>query len=302
MFRSLPNYRNLGMHNTGSEKKGQIYCCKGGFIDIAHLRKGADFANIYTKDFFTHIMNNKEQFTFKMKEPCTYFVKLDYSKNWQSLPEQNKKEIAEDVSIQMGEYASFLGTTWHELLTWYGYKMTMIIPEYHSALTIDDNFSNFLGSYIAARVLEKNPEIFNNPKNKLNKPLFNQKFSLALEAELEKLDALSPENTKKSCNLSNNKYRHLNIGLTGQITAYLLPGFNQCPGARPASYPVPNTDISNYGFSIKLEIKPGCGAGKKIRRIAGKGKEDLINPDKDFPIIMREIEKSAIKRGLTPVY
>lgn len=301
MFRSFPDYDNLGIHNS-SEKNGLVYCCKAGHIDLAHLRKGADFANVYTKKFFTYLMSNEKEFSFKMKEPCTYFVKLDYPKNWQSLSEQNKKEIVENVSIQIGEYASFLGTTWHEMLTWFGYKMTGIIPEYHSAFTIDDSFSNFLGAYIAGNVLRENKEIFNNPTSELNKKLFNEKFTLALSEELEKLGAQAPKISGRAADRTNNKKRHLNIGLSGYITAYILPGFNECGGMKSALYPVQNTNLSKYGFSMKLEIEPRDGAGIKMRKIVGKGSRERIEPENDFPIIMNYIEKDAVKRGLVPVY
>ena len=292
MFRSTPDYRNLGTHNTVSEKKGQIYTCKGGFIDIAHLRKGADFANVYTKSFFDYLMEGKTEFSYKMKEPCTYHMKIKYPSNWQNTSEENKKKMLEDIAIQLGEYSSFLGTSWHEMLTFYGYKMTGIIPEYHSAFTIDDNFSNFLGARIAADVLKRNKQIFNT--GTLQKDVFNRQFTIALRDELARLGALSSSGTTNAIRRANSNDRCLNVGLTGYVDGPLISGLSECSG-NATQYPAPSLNISRYGFSAEVGIEPHDGAGKRMRRIAGKS--ELINPEKDFPAIMQQIKIDAERKG-----
>ena len=53
----------------------------------------------------------------------------------------------------MGPYMAYTMVTWHEILTWFGYKSVGIVPEYHSSFSWEDTYSNLLGTVLAARAL-----------------------------------------------------------------------------------------------------------------------------------------------------
>jgi len=170
---NYPNPEKLGKHNS-NEKNGQVYTLDGGFIDLAHLRKSADWAKILAQKSYKNILENKTEFDFKLVEPCRYNVKLTYPKDWDSLSDLEKQTLAKETSADMGSYFSYVSTTWHEMITWFGYKSTIILPESHSAFTFEDQFSNFLGSYLASKVLGMQGD-------------FDTNFTKLLDDELKKL-------------------------------------------------------------------------------------------------------------------
>jgi len=225
--------KDLRTHGSAFEGRGQVYTCKAGHIDMAHLRKSADWTKYFADESFKHLIKEDEEFCFKMKEPSMYFVKLDYPKNWNNLFQEEKETAAKDISIKLGQYFSYTGVTWHEMLTWFGYKSTGFYPEFPSAFTWEDSFSNFLGVYLAGKALKD------------NNPDFNKSMTLILEKELISLGIQSSAVSRKASEKVRGKWysgdflfvdmkkRNFNIGLNGFIVPWLVPGIDECRGIEP---------------------------------------------------------------------
>ena len=85
----------LGRHsyeNSFSEKNGIVYTCRGGHIDIAHLRIGADNVRYLYNKIQKHLINNDSEFTFKSNiDPSMYFVKLQYPRHMERLTSQKQR-------------------------------------------------------------------------------------------------------------------------------------------------------------------------------------------------------------------
>jgi hypothetical protein len=294
---SFQDKRELGNHNSNLEGNGQVYCCKAGNIDLAHLRKAADWTLYLKEKSYAYLMDNKTEFSFNLKEPSKYFVKIRYPDRWQDLAKDEKEKISKDISIKIGSYFTHTATTWHEILTWFGYKSRWPFSEFHSAFCWEDTFSDNLGVYLAGKVLEGN--------NISNKPEFDKFMTSALERELEKLNIQPKEVARKASEKIKGKWytgnyffsnilkRNFDIGLDGNITPLFILGVSECEKAEAISYPVPNSDFSKYGFSVGLEIEPRVWEKNKILQVAGKKKRILFE---DFPAIMDYIRQDAIKR------
>ena len=221
-----------------------------------------------------------------MPEPSKYFIKLNYPENWKSLSVAEKKEIANNISIKLGAHISYTGHIWHEILTWFDYKSTGFISEFDSAFSLEDGFSNLLGTYLAEKVLNENRENYNNL------------LTEAIYEELERLGVQPREVAKKAARNTKRK-RNLDIGLDDDyVTPWILPvpSVPESLEAKPKAYPIPNIDIlTEHGFSMKLEIEPReLFEKRKILRVAGKRKR--IIPKDDFPTIMNYIKKQAIEK------
>ncbi len=284
----------LGNHNE-NEKNGLVYTCKGGFIDLAHLRKSADWTNYLYQKTKSNLLDNKSEFEFKLKEPSKYFVKLKFPENWQSLNDEDKKQILEDVSIDLGEYFSYTAVTWHEILTAMGYKSTGIFSENASAFSPEDNYSNLLGCCIAKDILRKEgPEDFNN---------FMTKY---LKRELENLRIQNKERTREIEKEIKGKWykgsfpfmklikKTFDIGLdSGFVRPWIVKG--ACESEVYKEYPIPNLDcLGKYGFSIQLHISPNVWEGDKILSILGDKK--TIQPETDFKILIDYIREREVKK------
>ena len=91
------------------------------------------------------------------------------------LSETEKEAIAHDLSIKLGQYFAHIGTAWHEILTWFGYRSVILYPEFPSAFSWEDSFSNVLGTHLAAKAIRDSEHSY------------DEAMTLAIDHELEKL-------------------------------------------------------------------------------------------------------------------
>jgi len=294
---------NLGSHGyrfKWSEQNGMVYTCRGGQIDVTHLRNAADWTYYLSTKIYEELMKNGSGFSFKSLEPSLYFMEFTYPENWSYLSQSEKEQIAREVSITVGQYSAYVTTTWHEILTWFDYKSLWVIPEFPSAFSWEDSFSNLLGTYTAVQALQDSEHTF------------DEAMTLALDSELKKLGVQSSRTARRAVEsvngswysvefllFANIKKRNFDIGLEGFITPWTIP-IPECEGVEALSYLVPHLDsLSWYGFSVKLEIEPREWEKDKILRVVypdKKGRKKRIEPAIHFAPIMEHIRKDAVER------
>ena len=296
---------NLGMHryeNSKSEKNGIIYTCKGGHVDIAHLRKGADWTAFLAEKTLENLRRNKAKFSFKLYEPSRYFVHVSYPENWRDLPSVEKERVTREISIGLGQYFSFVGCTWHEILTYLGYRPVVLYPEFPSAFSWEDSFSNLLGTHLAGMALRDTQREY------------DEAMTVMLDRELEHLGAQSKKTAARAAEQMRGRWfsgeflflitmrgRNFDIGLDdGFVTPWLVPSLEECRGAEPQDYPAPSLRfLADYGFSVKLEIEPREVEKSKILKLVypdPKMRRKRIEPAVHFATIMDHIERDAQKR------
>jgi len=128
------------------ENNGLVYTCRGGFIDLAHVRDMAD-----TTVFLAM------QIARALPGPITI-----------QMPDQGTKRrilikpLPEGMLARHGRWttavalASFIAydlSIWHEVVTWYGWESTLGISEKLSAFSPEDLYSNILGINLAAGII-----------------------------------------------------------------------------------------------------------------------------------------------------
>ena len=294
---------NLGRHcyqNFLFENNGIAYTCRGGHIDIAHVRIAADYVIYLYNKVRKSLMNNNAEFTFKLNvEPSMYFAKLDYPPDWKTLPQKERKRIADEVALELSQYFTYTMTTWHEVLTWFGYKCMGFLPEQPSAFSWEDIYSNIIGIRLGAQAVQDNEHGFNDA------------MTIFIKRELENLGIQSGSTARKASEkmrgtwfdgflLADMRERNMDIGIDdGFVTPTLVPG--ACEDAEPQSYPVPTlAKFNSLGFKMHLEVEPKEFEKNSILRIIypnGGGKR--IQPAIHLPIIMDCIKKEALEKGFT---
>ena len=293
---------DLGSHGYCfrlSEKDGIAYTCRGGTIDVIHVRIAVDWTAYLTAVAYRHLMNHDNGFSCGLAvDRSRSYITFTYPENWDSLPRLEQMTIAREVALAVGPYLTFTMITWHEMLTWYGFKCIGPFPEFPSAFSWEDSYSNLLGTIVAVHALE-------DPQHK-----FNQAVKIALDKEMQKL-GIQPARVAKQASESvrgkwftgnvifhvDMKKRNFDIGLEdGYITPTLIPDVAVCPGAEPLPYPVPTLDVlCKYGFSATLEIEPHEWERHKILQVVyGDEPGKRINPDAHFALIMNDIRRQAV--------
>ena len=294
---------NLGRHcyeNFLFENNGIAYTYRGGDIDIAHVRIAADYVRYSYNKVRKSLMNNDAELTLKLNvEPSMYFVKLDYPPDWKALPQKERERIADEVALELSQYFTYTMTTWHEVLTWFGYKCMGFLPEQPSAFSWEDIYSNIMGIRLGAQAVQDNEHGFNDA------------MTILIKRELENLGIQSRITARKASEKMRGiwfdgflfidmRERNMDIGsVDGFATPTLIPGV--CKDVEPQSYPVPTlAKFNSLGFKMKLEVEPKEFEKNNILRIIypnGGGKR--IQPAIHLPIIMECIKKEALARGFT---
>jgi hypothetical protein len=227
---------------------------------------------------------------------------VTFPPDWNDLALQAREATARTVAISIGQYLAFTAMTWHEILTWFGYRPKGLGNDFPSAFSWEDTYSNLLGTRVAASAL-RNAECD-----------FSEAVTMALQSEL---NALAPQSGERAEQLTQQlrglwfrkKYlfiteitkRNLDLGADdGKVTPSLIAEASDCEGARARSLPVPTLgSLTERGFSIEVEIKPREWEQDQIWIIVeGKGGErgQKLDPTEAFPPIMAHIAEEAVNR------
>lgn len=293
--------RDIGSHNYSwpfSEKNGVVYTCRGGHIDLAHLRNGIDWTAYAAAESYKHLLHKDTEFSCRMSvDRSPTRVHISYPPGWDFLSDEDRGPIAEKMALALGPYLTFTMVTWHEIATWYGYKCVGLPVEYDSAFSWEDSYSNLLGTRIATRALQDTEHSF------------NKAVTVAIDDEMHRLGILSARQARQASKamkgrwysgtfvlLFDMKKRNFDVGLDdGSVTPTLVPDVPQCPGVEPQSYPIPTLDaLGEYGFSATVEIEPREWEKNKILRAAfGDEPYKRIEVEAHLAIIMDEIQREA---------
>lgn len=297
----VKNPSKLGRHGyrpNGSERNGIVYTCRGGHIDLAHLRNVADWTGYLASKSYWHINKESEGFSFTLGDEAACFVEIKYPDNWKDMSDDDRSYAAKEVSFRLGQYLAYQFSVWHEIVTWFGYKSTGLYPEFQSAFSWEDTYSNLLGSRIGFLALYNEEYCFSDA------------VTLALDQEMERLGVqpryvakqaarhMRSDKCKDFVPTANIKTRNFDVGIKdGYITPWIIPSIGLCKDEMPRSYPVPDLDFhGEYGFDVKFQIEPKVWEKNTIMKIsfgAGYKKIKRIEPSLHFEKVMLYIEQKA---------
>ena len=292
----------LGRHcldDCRSEKLGLVYTCRAGFIDIGHLREAADRTHYLAHITYENLMQSNTDYSYRVIEPSHYYITLGYPDHWKSLPIQEKEAVAREVSTRLGQYLAHTSLIWHEILTWYGFSSSGLFPENISSFSLEDPYSDVLGTHLGAKVLSDRQCFY-------NEAAYEEAMAAIIDETLKELDAQPPKITKQAAKKIKGywydggyyffvkmKKRNLDVGFDdGVVTPWRISGI--CPDAEPQDCPAPNFNfLDEYGFKIRVRIKPVEFQKGKIYKVLGLERSDRIMPYVHFPIIIESIRKEA---------
>jgi hypothetical protein len=290
---------HLGPHSYGfslREHNGIVYTCRGGHIDISHLRKGADWTAYMAFRIRQTLLKGETRLAYRMREPSLYFIELTYPTGWAALPAQTRERIAEEIAVPAAQYCVFAGMVWHEVITWFGYKGIGFYTEYPSAFAWEDIYSNSLGCQLAGEALRDPDRSFEEAMTaRLDRRLHRlgvQSKRVAWEAG----EAVRDEWFVNDFLLCDMVKRNFDIGVDdGFVTPWLVPGIGGCADEAPELSPVPTLSLlREHGFSMKLEIEPREWERVKFKQFLYPS--GRIEPARSFGPLMEYVRAQAIRR------
>ncbi|MDD5458198.1 MAG: DUF4056 domain-containing protein [Phycisphaerae bacterium] len=294
---------SVGQHNYSSflgEHDGVVYTARGGCIDIGHLRIAADNVYFLNKKVSRHLEKGRTAFTYKLNaDPSIYHVSVIYPAGFQSLPESEQQRIINEISPELAQYFTWQMISWHEVITWFGYKVAGVIPQFVSAFSWEDPYSNLVGTRLGAEAIS------------MKGYSFNDAMTYCLDTELERLGSVSADQAYAASKSMEGQWykdtilgvkvllRSFDLGCDSDkcVTPSLVPG--ACPGAQPLCYPVPQlTTAQKYGFGIALQIEPReYMRGKYLAVLYPYGDRGWVTPSVDMPILLNYIRHQAADWG-----
>ena len=131
---------------VGKEKNGLVYTCRGGFIDLAHVRDNADNTLALT----SAVARGLERGTTLEIPPQGAAMRVRVRP---ISPEAIARYGRMQLSTALAEWLAYQLSIWHEIATFYGFTSLAGWPEKLSAFSPEDLYSNELGVRLAGGII-----------------------------------------------------------------------------------------------------------------------------------------------------
>ncbi len=292
----FPDPDKLGKHSYGTDLFGEVggivYTCKGGHIDLHHIRGTADDARYLVRRIRDTLSKNRKGFSFNLTgEMSTHKIHFTYPANWDGQPD--KEEIIDEIASETAVYLAFYAMTWHEIQTWFGVHFALVEPEFNSAFSWEDSYSNLIGARLGVEAVKDTEHNF------------DEAMTIVIYRRLKELGVQPRETAKRASDsvrgewytgnfVPDMRMRNFDIGLDGTISPTLVPDFADC-NDEPLELAAPTLEIlERHGFAVTYEIKPNVLEQGRIFKAAGSNR---IFPEQHYPLLIEHMKKDALKRG-----
>lgn len=129
------------------ETNGLVYTCRGGWIDLAHVREQADDLVFLALTLARTLEIGATVVIPGHGAPTTITV--------QALPPGLiAREGRLNAAARLAAWATYRISIWHEVSTWYGYQSVGGFSEQPSAFSPEDLYSNALGIRLGLAILD----------------------------------------------------------------------------------------------------------------------------------------------------
>lgn len=285
------------------ENRGNLYTCRGGFLDLSHTRDMADLSADLMIEILQAVQKRAPKILFQGNEKNSWKIVFDYENSTLNTPAQ-EFSLSLDAAI---ETAHLMGV-FHEMASWYGLTAGEgTFPEQQSAFTYEDLVSHALG-FIAARKALADPERD-----------FDDAMTLYLQEAIDALIPVSPQQHRAAAALAKERgwwreekfsfsnplgagglalKRFTDLGLKGTITPWVLEDFAPCQDKTPMPLAVPKTTDTRFSVSIQLSGLQPTVRENLMEKLDLK-EEQNIEPARDFPVLIEDIE-GALEKTFGP--
>jgi len=283
------------------EASGILYTCRGGFIDISHVRDNAD-RTLYFAFQIGRIAATGGAFAIAGEGAERRIVV-------RPLDARLVKAYGfREVVTRLAEWLDFQASIWHEIATWYGWSSTRF-SEQPSAFSPEDLYSNLVGAKIAATIIrrqEASSEIeYNRAVTVLLKDALGKLGPLPKDATrraFEYVDGIWWDSTKRVPDNQLVRHRNFNIGPSlspwkladAQLSPALAADRKEFDQACRGNWAPLRLTVANRLMNVPfrtmatLEIRPG---DLLVRNGFPQGSK-LVTQD-DFPSVIEAIARAA---------
>ncbi len=299
-------YETLGripLLQTDEKERGIIYSRKAGFIDVAHIRESVDWSRYFSRELRKAIKSNRSDLNIAGKNGAHFLITLKYPDGWASLPRDERGALTDELAIRGGQQLAYLTMTWHELITWFGWRKIFLIDEQPSAFTYDDSMSHMIGIRVADRALRD------------KRRSWDDAVTVALRDVMKEIQACSPVQTDLAVDAVDGLWWKDGQPLKRQfapppgdevsLTPWLVENLPFAHGDAPAEpFTVPSLrdvmgrDCAN--FFKKIYIEPNIAEADEMKRCIAC-RMPYFSVDTDLPALLATAQEQITERFGTMV-
>jgi hypothetical protein len=150
-----PHKYDIGLFESSSsadpaalarENNGLLYTCRGGFIDLAHVRLWAD-TTVYLSARVQREMDRGG--VIELADQAGKRHILVEPIDAERIADVGRRQLA----VALAQWLVFQLSVWHEIASWYGYAAVGTWPEKISAFSPEDIYSNMVGIKLAGGII-----------------------------------------------------------------------------------------------------------------------------------------------------
>jgi len=269
-------------------ERGILYTTRAGFLDLAHVRLAIDWARYSIREIHRAVDAGKSQVSFAGPDGSVFHVSLHYPPDWSTIPEDERQQVIDELSLRTGQQISYLMQTWHEIITWFGYSTVFFVSESMSSFSYEDTMSHIVGLRVVERAMA-NRELS-----------YDDAVTAALDAEMKELGVVTSAQADEAALAVEGVWwksgrplkRHLDIGLEEHVVyPWLVPGLPFGGDHEPEPFHLPRLDNIRgrdlTGF-YTVEIEPNIWqTGAMRRHLPDHPKR--FRQDRDIPILLQVV-------------
>ncbi len=286
-YTQLTSAELLGTHHylgDKAENNGILYTRRGGFVDFGHLRDLVDW---------TAYLYNLEK---KSQQTGEISITLGYESGTKSLYLKIPLDEKEENLIVLAGRIAYDISIWHEITSWFGASAVPLVPERFSSFSVEDAYSNLLGTKVAAAAI----------KSELP---YEQAVTAAIKQTLQDLEAVSSKAesyqamevvrdnwwTRKKHLPNNHVMLRRELGAYAEMTPWLVPGWESKNNPLKITMP----DTTNDGIPLSEFYTLSYKANHKIpiRKIFSDRNNRIVT-QKDFKVIIDYIGTRMLKSNI----
>jgi len=239
-YTMLTSLETLGAHHylgSKSENNGILYTKRGGFIDFGHVRDIIDW---------TAYLFNLEK---KSQQEGEVFVHLGFEAGVKSIAIKIPASEKEENLLLVASRIAYDLSIWHEITSWFGASDVPLVSEKFSSFSVEDAYSNLLGSKIAVEAIQSELPFEQAVTEIIKRTLTELEVVSTKEETYQAMEDVRDIWWTRKRHLPNNKVMiQRKLGVYPAISPMLVPGWESKTGS-PVKISVPETTPDGIALS-----------------------------------------------------
>ena len=230
---TMGNHHYLG---DKEERNGILYTRRGGFIDIGHLRDYIDW---------TAYLYNQAK---KSQQDGAIHIRLAFEAGEKSLIIKVPADENEEDLINLAGRIAYDLSIWHEITSWFGATAVPLVSEKFSSFSVEDAYSNLLGTKIAAKAILSDLPYEQAVTKIIQETLSDLEVVPTKEETIQAFEAVRDVWWTRKKPLPNNKMMmYRNVGVYPTVSPMIPPGWESKSNS-PVHLTVP--DLTHDGIPL----------------------------------------------------